>query len=82
MSQILVFGPSDTTKSISVAIVDDSLTESNEMFRGQLTLIGSELEGVSLSAVTTLVTITDNDQGMLECISACEKIFICLLLHQ
>ena len=63
MSQILVFGPLDATKSISVAIVDDSLTESDETFRGQLALIGSGQEGVSLSTTTTLVTITDNDQG-------------------
>ena len=63
MSQILVFGPSDTTKSISVAIVDDSLPEADEIFHGQLTLIGSEIERVSLSPTTTLVTIIDNDQG-------------------
>ena len=58
-----MFGPSDATKSIRVAIVDDSLTESDETFRGQLTLLGSGQEGVSLSTTATLVTITDNDQG-------------------
>ena len=67
MSQILVFGPSDITKRISAAIVDDSLTESDEMFHGQLTLIGSEQQRVSLSATTTLVTIIDNDQGNSAC---------------
>ena len=56
----LNFAPGETSKSISVLLVDDSYAESSETFSvGLSNAVGS---GVALgSPVTTIVTITDND---------------------
>ncbi len=54
----LQFAPGETSKSFSVAIVDDSYAEGNETFRVSL----SNPSGATLGApVTATVTIIDND---------------------
>ncbi|MBC8031742.1 MAG: PD40 domain-containing protein [Pyrinomonadaceae bacterium] len=56
----LNFAPGETSKAISVLIVDDSYDENNESFT--VTLSGASGSGVALgSTATTTVTITDND---------------------
>ncbi|WP_414567542.1 PA14 domain-containing protein [Nostoc sp. CCY 9925] len=62
LSGILNFGIGETSKTISISIKDDSVTEANEAF----TLNFSNAVGVLLPITQTTVTITDNDLGEFE----------------
>ncbi|MFN6519415.1 MAG: Calx-beta domain-containing protein, partial [Nostoc sp. CreGUA01] len=59
VSGTLNFAAGETSKNISIAIKDDSVTEANEAF----TLKFSNAVGVLLPITQTTVTIVDNDLG-------------------
>ncbi len=62
VSGTLNFAVGETSKNISIAIKDDSVTEANEAF----TLKFSNAVGVLLPITQTTVTIVDNDLGEFE----------------
>ena len=56
---VLIFEPGVTNRTISVLLMPDSLSESNETFSVLLT----SADGLELNKVTALGTITDNDSN-------------------
>ena len=58
----LVFGPLDTaTRELTLQLVDDSVRESTEEFRVQITLDPLNSAGVSVGQDTTSIQIEDDD---------------------
>ena len=58
----LVFGPLDTaTRELTLQLLDDSVRESTEEFRVQITLDPLNSAGVSVGQDTTSIQIEDDD---------------------
>ena len=55
---IVTFAPGQTTASLSIPILDDSIVETNELFSALLTTTNPN---VTLGTDTATVTIQDND---------------------
>ena len=61
---VVTFEPSETQREVQVAVVDDSIEESDEDFMGVLSLIDGS-RGVALGSVATATATILNDDGMI-----------------
>ena len=59
-STLLTFGPSDTTRQVSIPIADDSVNEAREQFQALLTLLTTGVD-VTIRPSEAPVFIDDDD---------------------
>ena len=57
----ITFAPSDSIQRVPLEIIEDSITEGNEIFTLILSLASSTLSSIQIGQNSTQVTIEDND---------------------